>query len=62
MAVEVRWDEKTCAHAGVCVKSLPQVFKVEDGKFVITPSAASDEEVRATVAKCPSGALTIGGN
>lgn len=57
--MKVNWDEKTCVHAGECVKNLPNVFKVEDGKFVIDQSAASDEEIRATVSKCPSGALTI---
>ena len=57
--MKVSWDEKTCSHAGECVKSSPEVFKVENGAFVINESAASEEEIRATVAKCPSGALTI---
>lgn len=59
MAVEVTWDSKVCIHSGNCVKTLPQVFKVEGGKFVIDPSAASDDQVRATVAACPSHALKI---
>ncbi len=59
MAVEVTWDSKVCIHSGNCVKTLPQVFKVESGKFVIDPSAASDDQVRATVAACPSHALKI---
>lgn len=58
MSVKIEWDEKTCIHAGECVKGLPQVFKVEDGKFVINSAAAGDDEIRAVVAKCPSGALT----
>lgn len=57
--MKVQWDEKTCIHAGECVKGLPQVFKIEDGKFVIDSSAAPEAEVRAVVGKCPSGALTI---
>ncbi|MFK8068958.1 MAG: (4Fe-4S)-binding protein [Gammaproteobacteria bacterium] len=56
--MKVEWNEKTCQHAGVCVKTLPAVFKIEDGSFVIDPSAASEEEVRDVLAKCPSGALT----
>jgi uncharacterized Fe-S cluster protein YjdI len=40
MALEVTWDSKVCIHSGNCVKTLPQVFKVENGKFVIEPSAA----------------------
>jgi uncharacterized Fe-S cluster protein YjdI len=59
MAVQVEWDSKVCSHSGNCVKTLPQVFKVEGGKFVIDPNAASDEEVLAAVKACPSGALKI---
>ncbi len=42
MAVQVEWDSKVCSHSGNCVNTLPQVFKVEGGKFVIDPSAASE--------------------
>ncbi|MGA2409026.1 MAG: (4Fe-4S)-binding protein [Candidatus Binataceae bacterium] len=59
MALQVTWDSKRCIHSGNCVKGLPQVFKVEDGKFVIDPAAASDDQVRATIATCPSGALKV---
>ncbi len=59
MALEVSWDSKVCIHSGNCVKSLPQVFRVENGKFVIEPSRADDERVRATVRACPSKALRI---
>lgn len=57
--MKVNWDEKACIHSANCVKSLPQVFKIEVGRFVIDPSAASEEEVRSVVAKCPSGALSV---
>jgi len=53
----VTWDESVCIHAGKCVEGLPQVFKVEDGQFVIDESAASADEIRSTVNACPSGAL-----
>jgi uncharacterized Fe-S cluster protein YjdI len=59
MAVQVTWDKNVCIHSGNCVKTLPQVFKVENGKFVIDTSAADDDKVRATVAACPSRALQI---
>jgi len=59
MALEVTYDRKLCIHSGNCVKTLPQVFKVENGKFVIDPAAAAPEQVRATVAACPSGALKL---
>jgi uncharacterized Fe-S cluster protein YjdI len=59
MALQVSWDEKVCIHSANCVKTLPQVFKVENGQFVIDPSAAEDSQVRATVAACPSKALKV---
>jgi uncharacterized Fe-S cluster protein YjdI len=59
MAVQVSWDKNVCIHSGNCVKTLPQVFKVENGKFVIDPSATDDDKVRAAVAACPSGALQV---
>jgi uncharacterized Fe-S cluster protein YjdI len=59
MVLRVAWDKDVCIHSANCVKTLPQVFKVEQGKFVIEPSAASDSEVRAAVAACPSKALKL---
>ncbi len=59
MALQVTWDKDACIHSGNCVKTLPDVFKVEQGKFVIEPAAADDAKVRAAVAACPSGALKI---
>ena len=47
--MQVTWNPNTCCHAGVCVKSLPDVFKVEDGEFKIDPSKASAEEVESVV-------------
>jgi uncharacterized Fe-S cluster protein YjdI len=57
--MQITWDENTCCHAGVCVSSLPDVFKIEKGQFVINPSAALPEEIISVVARCPSGALQV---
>jgi uncharacterized Fe-S cluster protein YjdI len=57
--MKVNWDQKVCIHAGECVKNSPKVFKVVDEKFVIDQSGGTEQEIRQTVAKCPSGALTI---
>lgn len=54
---KISWDEKTCQHAGNCVKGLPTVFKIEDNRFVIDGNAASAEEIRKVIDSCPSGAL-----
>lgn len=56
--MQVKWDASLCCHAGVCVQSLPDVFKVENGEFIIDPSQASESEIKEVVAQCPSGALT----
>ena len=55
--MKVTWDQNKCCHAGVCVSSLPQVFRIEDGKFVIDTDKASEEEIKNVVNQCPSGAL-----
>ncbi|SER73999.1 Uncharacterized Fe-S cluster protein YjdI [Nitrosomonas sp. Nm51] len=57
--MKVTYDANTCIHAGNCVNSLPTVFKVADGEFVIDQTGASEAEIRQTVSNCPSGALQI---
>lgn len=57
--MKVTYDPKICQHAAVCVKSLPSVFQVKDGKFVIVTSGALESKIREVVSKCPSGALQI---
>jgi uncharacterized Fe-S cluster protein YjdI len=57
MARELIWNSEVCIHSGNCVKTLPQVFKVENGKFVIDSSAADESRLKAAIAACPSGAL-----
>jgi uncharacterized Fe-S cluster protein YjdI len=59
MALEVTWDSNVCIHSGNCVKTLPEVFKVENGKFVIDPSASDESHLRSAIAACPSGALAL---
>jgi len=57
--MKVTYNPDVCIHAGNCVKSLPAVFKVVDGQFVIDQQGASAAATRQTVAACPSGALQI---
>lgn len=57
--MKVTWDANRCCHAGVCVKTLPEVFKVEDGQFVIDTDNASEEAIKDVVSLCPSGALEV---
>lgn len=57
--MNVSWDENVCIHSGKCVKNLPSVFTLQDGKFVIIQDGAPEEQIRETVKACPSGALKI---
>lgn len=57
--MQIRWDQDKCCHAGVCVSSLPDVFKIVDGQFVIDTTQASEEAIQNVVDQCPSGALRI---
>jgi uncharacterized Fe-S cluster protein YjdI len=60
--MKVIYDAQVCIHPGNCVKSLPAVFKVVDGQFVIDQQGASEAAIRqrlppARLAHCRS--LTI---
>ena len=57
--LKIQWDANKCRHAGICVNSLPEVFRIEDGQFKIDPNGAEAERIREVVAQCPSGALAI---
>ena len=57
--MKVTYDAQVCIHAGNCVKSLPAVFKVVNGQFVIDQQGASEGAIRQTVVACPSGALRM---
>ncbi len=57
--MKISWDENVCIHSAKCVKSLPSVFAVRDGKFVITQDGAPQDQIKNTVEQCPSKALKI---
>jgi uncharacterized Fe-S cluster protein YjdI len=52
------WRQGLCQHSGNCVRALPRVFNPRRQPWVETEHA-SDSEIEAAVAKCPSGALRI---
>ncbi|MFC7357582.1 (4Fe-4S)-binding protein [Jejudonia soesokkakensis] len=56
--VTILWKPQLCAHAGVCVQMLPEVYKPKEKPW-ITPENASSQEIINQVRKCPSGALSI---
>ena len=54
----VTYNTETCIHAANCVKGLPSVFDTNRTPW-IDVNGASEAELAAQVAKCPSGALQI---
>jgi uncharacterized Fe-S cluster protein YjdI len=54
--IVVEWEPRLCFHSGNCSRMLPQVFD-RDRRPWIKADAASVDEIDATVAQCPSGAL-----
>ena len=57
--MKVNWDKSICQHEGVCVNSLPAVFKIENNDFVIDSTAAHERQIRDVCTAWPSGALTV---
>ena len=55
--MSVDWDKERCIHSGECLRSLPAVFKLDDGRFIIDESQAEEAEIIRVVENCPSGAL-----
>lgn len=56
--VTILWKPEKCIHAGICVKTLPQVYNPKERPW-IKPENATTTEIINQVAKCPSAALSI---
>ena len=54
--IVVEWEPRLCFHSGNCSRLLPKVFDRDRRPWVKADEASADE-VEATVAQCPSGAL-----
>lgn len=55
--ITVVWKADKCIHSGNCVRGLPNVFKPKDRPWIQLETASSDE-IKNTIDKCPSGALS----
>jgi putative redox protein len=55
----VEWRPELCRHAARCATQLPQVFNPAVKPWINADGATADE-IKAQVAKCPTGALSIG--
>ncbi len=56
--ITVLWDASQCIHSGNCVKNLSEVFQPKQHPWIKVENASS-QEIIDTVAKCPSGAISI---
>ncbi len=54
----VIWQPELCQHSGICVKTLPNVYKPGEKPWITAENATTDE-LKNQIAKCPSGALSF---
>ncbi len=55
--VTIIWKPDLCQHSGICVRTLPKVYRPKDKPWIIVENA-STSEIIDQVKTCPSGALT----
>ena len=55
--IVVVWQPHLCTHAGICVRTLPEVYRPKERPWVKLENSPTDKIV-AQVEKCPSGALS----
>ena len=51
------WKADKCTHSGICVRTLPNVYKPKEKPW-ITAQNASAQELMSQIKQCPSGALS----
>lgn len=51
------WQPDICIHSGICVQTLPLVYKPKERPWIQIENATTDELI-AQIKKCPSGALS----
>lgn len=56
--ITIVWQPKLCEHAGVCVRTLPNVYKPKEKPWIQIENATTDELIDQ-VNRCPSGALSF---
>jgi len=55
--ITIVWKPKLCTHAGVCVRTLPEVYNPKASPWVKQENATT-EALMNQIDKCPSGALS----
>lgn len=55
--ITIIWQPEICVHSGICVKTLPNVYKPKERPWIQIENATT-EELIAQIKQCPSGALS----
>lgn len=56
--ITVLWQSGKCTHSANCVRNLSAVFQPQQQPWIKMENGTT-EAILSTVAKCPSGALSI---
>lgn len=56
--ITIVWQSGKCIHAGICVRTLPNVYHPKESPW-IQPEKATTDELIEQINICPSGALTF---
>ena len=51
------WQPELCQHSGICVRTLPMVYRPKERPWIQIENATTDQLI-AQINKCPSGALS----
>lgn len=51
------WQPNICQHTGICVRTLPQVYRPQERPWIKIENATT-EQLIDQINKCPSGALS----
>jgi uncharacterized Fe-S cluster protein YjdI len=55
--ITIIWQPEKCTHAGICVRTLPKVYNVNERPWV-KPENATTQQLIEQIDRCPSRALT----
>lgn len=55
--IDIIWQPDRCIHAGVCVRTLPEVYRPRSHPWIV-PGKATTDQLKAQIDRCPSGALS----
>lgn len=55
--ITIKWQQKKCVHAAVCVGTLPKVYNPKASPWIVIENATT-ADLKDQISKYPSGALS----